>query len=74
VALFSESTGRIVIEVLSENLSALQEALAGETLTVLGKAEAGHRSLTVRRGGVELMREELSSLKAIWQQRLAEFY
>ena len=74
VALFSESTGRIVIEVLPENVAALQAALAGENLTILGKAVAGHRSLTVRRGGVELMREELSSLKAIWQQRLAEFY
>ncbi len=74
VALFSESTGRIVIEVLPENLSALQEALAGETLTILGKAVSGHRSLAVRRGGEELLREEFSSLKAIWQQRLAEFY
>jgi len=74
VALFSESTGRIVIEVLPENLSALQEALAAENLTILGKAVAGHRSLTVRRGGEELLREELSSLKVIWQQRLAEFY
>jgi phosphoribosylformylglycinamidine synthase len=74
VALFSESTGRILIEVLPENVAALQAALAGENLTILGKAVAGHRSLTVRRGGVELLREELSSLKAIWQQRLAEFY
>ncbi|MFM2170042.1 MAG: hypothetical protein RI957_271, partial [Verrucomicrobiota bacterium] len=74
VALFSESTGRILIEVMPEDLAALQQHFVGENFTVLGKAVAGHRDLTVAHAGKELLRDDLKSLKVIWQQRLAEFY
>jgi phosphoribosylformylglycinamidine synthase len=74
VALFSESTGRMVIEVLPENLAALQQHFAGESFTVVGKAVGGHRDLTVTHSDKELLREDLTSLKSLWKQRLAEFY
>jgi phosphoribosylformylglycinamidine synthase subunit PurSL len=74
VALFSESTGRMVIETLPENLPALQQHLAGEEFVVLGKASAAHRDLVVSRDGAEILRASLASLKVLWQQRLGEFY
>jgi phosphoribosylformylglycinamidine synthase len=74
VALFSESTGRILIEVLPENLAALQQHFEGESFAVLGKAVAAHGKLKVTRGTEELLSEDLKSLKSIWQRRLVEFY
>jgi hypothetical protein len=64
----------MVIEVLPENLAALQQHFAGESFTVVGKAVGSHRDLTVTHSDKELLREDLTSLKSLWKQRLAEFY
>lgn len=74
VALFSESTGRILIEVAPENVASLETALAGESFAVIGKASAAHQDLVVTKLGSEVLRAPLPELKAIWQQRLGEFY
>ena len=74
VSLFSESTGRILIEVAPDNVAALQAALEGESFAIIGKASAAHADLVVRQQGTELMRQALPELKATWQHRLAEFY
>lgn len=74
VSLFSESTGRILIEVAPDNVAALQAALEGESFAVIGVASATHADLVVRQQGTELMRQALPELKATWQHRLAEFY
>lgn len=74
VSLFSESTGRILIEVAPDNVAALQAALEGESFAIIGKASATHADLVIRQQGTELMRQALPELKATWQHRLAEFY
>jgi phosphoribosylformylglycinamidine synthase len=74
VSLFSESTGRILIEVAPDNVAALQAALEGESFAIIGKTSATHADLVIRQQGTELMRQALPELKATWQHRLAEFY
>jgi len=74
VSLFSESTGRILIEVAAHNVAALQAALEGESFAIIGKASAAHADLVVRQQGTELLRQPLPELKATWQHRLVEFY
>ena len=74
VSLFSESTGRILIEVAPDNVAALQAALEGESFAIIGKASATHSDLVICQQGTELMRQALPELKATWQHRLAEFY
>jgi phosphoribosylformylglycinamidine synthase len=74
VSLFSESTGRILIEVATDNVAALQAALEGESFAIIGKTSATHADLVIRQQGTELMRQALPELKATWQHRLAEFY
>lgn len=74
VALFSESTGRILLEVDANHVESLRKIFAGDAFAVIGKSVEKHRQLVVLQSGVEEMREELSALKAIWKQRLVEFY
>jgi phosphoribosylformylglycinamidine synthase len=74
VSLFSESTGRILIEVAAVNVAALQSALEGESLAVIGKASAAHADLVIQQRGSEILRQSIQDLKTIWQHRLAEFY
>jgi phosphoribosylformylglycinamidine synthase len=74
VALFSESTGRVLIEVPADQLDALQQHFAGHAFAVIGKAVAGHQDLVVTQSGKELVRESIGSLKSTWKQRLVEFY
>jgi len=74
VALFSESTGRVLIEVPADQVDALQQHFAGHAFAVIGKAVAGHQDLVVTQSGKELVRESIGSLKSTWKQRLVEFY
>jgi phosphoribosylformylglycinamidine synthase len=74
VALFSESTGRLLIEVAPENIAAISSLFSGFSFAVIGKSVDNHRQLVVKREQKEVIREELGSLKVAWQHRLAEFY
>lgn len=74
VALFSESTGRILIEVEAAHLDAVKQHFADHAFAVIGKAVDLHQDLVVSQSGQELLRENISTLKSAWKQRLAEFY
>ena len=74
VALFSESTGRILMEVPPQHLEAVEKIFAGENFAAIGRSVEAHRQLVVETDGRELIRENLLSLKASWKQSLAEFY
>jgi phosphoribosylformylglycinamidine synthase len=74
VALFSESTGRILMEVSQAHLDAVKTIFAGEDFAVIGRSVETHRQLVVESDGRELIRESLPSLKASWKRSLAEFY
>lgn len=74
VALFSESTGRILMEVPPQHLDAVEKIFAGENFAAIGRSVEAHRQLVVETDGRELIRENLLSLKASWKQSLAEFY
>ena len=74
VALFSESTGRILMEVSPAHLDAVKIIFAGEDFAVIGRSVETHRQLVVESDGRELIRESLPSLKASWKQILAVFY
>ena len=74
VALFSESTGRILMEVPPQHLEAVEKIFAGENFAAIGRSVEAHRQLVVVTDGRELIRENLLSLKASWKQSLAEFY
>lgn len=74
VTLFSESTGRILLEVAADKVAEITAAFAGEAFAVVGKSSKDHTQLVVTQQGQELLRETISDLKAIWKQRLVEFY
>jgi phosphoribosylformylglycinamidine synthase subunit PurSL len=74
LVLFSESTGRLLVEVAPENVAAFSAMFADFAFAVIGKSVDSHRQLVVNRSQNEVIREELGSLKISWQHRLAEFY
>lgn len=74
VALFSESTGRILIEVEAAHLEAVKQHFADQAFAVIGQAVDQHQDVVVSQSGQELLRENISTLKSAWKQRLAEFY
>ena len=74
VALFSESTGRILIETSMDALGALESAFTGHAFAVIGRSSAAHQDFVVSRAGHEVIREPISSLKSLWKQRLVAFY
>ncbi len=74
VALFSESTGRILIEVEAAHLDAVKQHFADQAFAVIGQAVDQHQDVVVSQSGQELLRENISTLKSAWKQRLAEFY
>ena len=74
VALFSESTGRILIEVEATHLEAVKQHFADQAFAVIGQAVDQHQDVVVSQSGQELLRENISTLKSAWKQRLAEFY
>jgi phosphoribosylformylglycinamidine synthase II len=74
VALFSESTGRILIEVEAAHLDAVKQHFADQAFAVIGQAVDQHQDVVVSQSSQELLRENISTLKSAWKQRLAEFY
>jgi phosphoribosylformylglycinamidine synthase subunit PurSL len=74
VELFSESTGRMLIEVAPENLSKIQEIFTGEVFVVVGKASANHQELRISVNGKSVIKADLANLKTQWKKRLVDFY
>ncbi len=74
VAMFSESTGRILIETSADAVAELAEHFAGYSFSVIGKSTAAHRDVVFMHGGNEVVKQSVASLKSLWQKRLAAFY
>ncbi len=72
--LFSESTGRILLELDPEALAAVEEEFTGLPFAVLGASSAGHRDLVIRRGEAPLIRRSLEELKHAWKTGLTPYY
>ncbi|MFV8748944.1 AIR synthase-related protein [Nannocystaceae bacterium ST9] len=68
-ALFSESTGRIVLTARPEHAAALEQALAGHALIRLGRVESTPR-IHATLAGRELLNVELSALRRAFEEGL----
>lgn len=70
--LFSESPGRLLIEISPQNLAATQALLP--ELRVLGKSTPDHKSLRISGGSRLLIDQPLAELKSLWKTPLAKYY
>ena len=70
--LFSESPGRLLIEISPENLTAAQALLPD--LRILGKSTPDHNCLRISGAGRLLIDQPLAELKSLWKSPLAEYY
>jgi phosphoribosylformylglycinamidine synthase len=66
VKLFSESPSRFLVEVRPDDADAFERALAGLPLARVG-AVSGEAALVARDAGAELLRVDISDLRAAWQ-------
>ncbi len=74
VALFSESSGRIAIEVAPENKSAIEAVFAGQAISWIGETTKSHQNLVITNNQQSLISESIADLKTIWKHKLAEYY
>lgn len=72
--LFSESTGRMLIEVDAERTDDAVKHFAGATCIRIGSASEAHRSLRITRAGESVLDEDLNQLKSLWKGGLTAFY
>lgn len=70
--LFSESPGRLLIEIAPANIAEAQTLIPG--LKVVGGSVAGNKSLTIKCCGDVLINEPIEELKALWKSGLTEYY
>lgn len=73
-ALFAESTGRLLLEVAPEHVSAVQHIFAQQPFAVVGSSTAEHADLVILTAGEAVIQAPLRELKQLWQSRLAAFY
>lgn len=75
VPVFSESTGRIMVEVAPDQAAEFEKAMAGLPCSCIGRATDAHRNLKITCcGGRTIVDSDLGELKAIWKQGLTPFY
>jgi phosphoribosylformylglycinamidine synthase subunit PurSL len=72
--LFSESTGRLLIEVDAENATAAIAHFEGLPCQQIGVASEAHRALRITRAGESIIDEDLSPLKSLWKNGLTAYY
>lgn len=75
VPLFSESTGRIIVEVSPANAAAFEAAMSGQPCACIGKATTGHARVKATCCGDKVVLDcDLAELKSLWKQGLTPFY
>lgn len=78
VPLFSESTGRILVEVAPENTEAFQRCFTGLPCAEIGQSTATHRQLIAREHScpcsTQVLAADLAELKSLWKNGLTPFY
>lgn len=72
--LFAESTSRIVMEIDSDDLGAMQTHFEGFDFDVIGQSDEEHRHFIVKSGGATIIDEPLAELKDIWKNGLTPYY
>ena len=72
--LFSESSSRILIEFEEESIDRIQEIFSGSAFAVIGKTEQSHKSLRFTSGGVNILDNQIESLKETWKNVLTPYY
>jgi phosphoribosylformylglycinamidine synthase len=66
-ALFSESNGRLILEVASEDAATIEAHFAGQTLIPLGQVSE-HPQLTIHRQGETVVDLPVEQLVAVWKR------
>ncbi len=78
IPLFSESTGRILIEVEAGKADDFARAMEGFPCAEIGRTTDEHRKLIVRKhacpGSEQLLVAELAELKSLWKNGLTPYY
>ena len=78
VALFSESTGRLLVEVAPENEAAFAACFAGLPCALVGQSTEAHRQLIAREHScpcsTQVLAADLNELKSLWKHGLTPFY
>lgn len=78
VPLFSESTGRILVEVAADKADAFLKTLAGFPCAEIGKTTDAHRQLIVRADSCpcseQILVAEIAELKSLWKNGLTPYY
>ena len=65
--LFSESAGRIILEVLPRNSAAFKKIMKGAKLAEIGAVSAGKKLNVLSSAGKEILSEDIFKLKKSWQ-------
>ena len=78
VPLFSETTGRILVEVSPEKTDAFLKTLEGFPCAEIGKATDAHRHLIIREKSCpcseQVLAADLAELKSLWKNGLTPYY
>jgi phosphoribosylformylglycinamidine synthase len=72
--LFAESSSRILIECESESIDRIQEIFSESAFAVIGRTESSHKSLRFKSDGVNIIDNEIESLKETWKNVLTPYY
>jgi phosphoribosylformylglycinamidine synthase len=72
--LFAESSSRILIECEPESIDRIQEIFSESAFAVIGKTEPSHKSLRFKSDGVNILDNEIESLKETWKNVLTPYY
>jgi phosphoribosylformylglycinamidine synthase II len=69
VTLFSESTGRLLLEIEADKAEAFEEVLKGQHVACIGETVAGE-DILVENQGTKVLKARALDLKEIWQRPL----
>ena len=72
--LFAESSSRILIECEPESIDRIQEIFSESAFAVIGRTEPSHKSLRFKSDGVNILDNEIESLKETWKNVLTPYY
>ena len=72
--LFAESSSRILIECESESIDRIQEIFSESAFAVIGSTESSHQSLRFKSDGMNIIDNEIESLKETWKNVLTPYY
>lgn len=78
VPLFSESTGRILVEVAADKADAFSKTMEGYPCAEVGRTTGEHRQLIIRASSCpcseQILAADLAELKSLWKNGLTPYY